>query len=129
MSTSTKNGIQNSISRLKDAFPYVFAWEKRMGAMDYYICAQLEQAEKDCAPTNAIYERDGKWQTLDDVENPNVFRDFGIPVPDRLKFEVQVSVSASFKTEAERDAFINSVVAEQPTGATRFYKHINKTDN
>lgn len=49
---------------------YIVAWGKYVESKDYYIKEQLEIAEKENAPENAISRRqDGTWRTLDDIED------------------------------------------------------------
>jgi len=52
---------------------YVYAWGRYMDSKDYYIQDQLEAAEKDNAPENAIFKgKDGMWVTTDAIEDPNL---------------------------------------------------------
>lgn len=67
-----------SIGELKKKYPYIVAWGKMMGSMNYYIEDMLRQAERDGAPEDATYLKNinsdnatGKWSTMDGVVNPN----------------------------------------------------------
>jgi len=52
---------------------YVYAWGRYMDSMDYYIQDQLDEAEKDNAPANAIFKRkEGDWATMDSLDDPNL---------------------------------------------------------
>ncbi len=44
-------------------------WGESLGSFDYYIKHQQIKAAASNAPILAIYERDGEWQTLDQVKN------------------------------------------------------------
>jgi hypothetical protein len=50
-------------------YPFIHAWGAYMGSKQYYIKDQVSEAKEDEAPQNAIYLRDGKWRTIDDVSN------------------------------------------------------------
>ena len=52
---------------------YVYAWGRYMDSKDYYIQDQLDLAEKDNAPENAIFKRrEGDWATMDSLDDPNL---------------------------------------------------------
>lgn len=49
---------------------YIFAWETMMGAYAYHVRRQLELAEAENAPSNAVYRnREGVWVTFDDIQS------------------------------------------------------------
>jgi hypothetical protein len=50
-------------------YPYIRAWGKYLGSYQYYINAQVERADKDRAPNNAIYYNEDKkcWATADEI--------------------------------------------------------------
>lgn len=50
-------------------YPYIRAWGRMMQSYAYYIEGEVERAMADNAPANAIYQRDGKWYTLDDIKS------------------------------------------------------------
>lgn len=51
-------------------YPYIWAWGKSIGSFDYYIQGQIELAEADNAPQNAIFKRsDDTWATVDEIVN------------------------------------------------------------
>lgn len=57
---------------LKNKYKHLVAWCKMNGSYDYYVKAQLEMAEQDGAPEDAIYlGRDG-WETFESVTDPVV---------------------------------------------------------
>jgi hypothetical protein len=43
------------------AFPYIWAWHKLTGSMDYYVMDLCEKAEKQNAPRDAIYFDGKRW--------------------------------------------------------------------
>lgn len=55
-----------TMNELKKKYPFMYIWNKQMGSYDYYIENVLHNANKDGAPTNAVYQKDdGTWVTLD----------------------------------------------------------------
>jgi len=51
-------------------YPYIRAWCKMMGSYQYYTDIQLEKAQADGAPQNAVYHNEGKrWVTFDEVHS------------------------------------------------------------
>jgi hypothetical protein len=57
-------------------YKYIVAWGRYMGSMDYYILDQIELAETDKAPVDAIYRRSelansvtARWQTVDGIQD------------------------------------------------------------
>jgi len=49
---------------------YIVAWGKYVDSKGYYIQEQLNKAEEDNAPLNAISRRsDGTWRTMDDIQD------------------------------------------------------------
>lgn len=52
---------------------FIVAWGKYVDSKSYYISDQLDLAEKDNAPENAVSRRqDGTWRTLDDIQDPGL---------------------------------------------------------
>ncbi len=52
---------------LFEIYPCIVKWGRQLGSYDDYIKQQLELAEQDKAPRNAIYRQDdGTWATADD---------------------------------------------------------------
>lgn len=49
--------------------PMIPLWGQVMGSYAYYIHGELEKADKDGAPWDAIYERDGEWFTARSIQN------------------------------------------------------------
>lgn len=49
-------------------------WGQDLGSFDYFIESEQANAESDDAPLEAIYQRDGHWVTIHDLENKNVRR-------------------------------------------------------
>ncbi|ORW08468.1 MULTISPECIES: hypothetical protein [Mycolicibacter] len=63
-----------------DDYPYIRLWGQRMGSFQYYIDDQIEQAREDGAPANATHRYlDGTWATTDDITDPAVRKQFGLP--------------------------------------------------
>lgn len=50
-------------------YQYIVAWGKLLGFTPATVQQQIEQAERDCAPADAIQKIDGKWLRLEDIEN------------------------------------------------------------
>lgn len=44
------------------SFPYLWAWHRLTGSMDYYIIDLCERAKRDGAGTDAIYFDGRKWR-------------------------------------------------------------------
>lgn len=57
-------------------YRHIQVWGERLGSHRDYIHDQQVQASEDNAPLDAIYKRDGKWQTARDVSNPDALADF-----------------------------------------------------
>lgn len=53
-----------------DRYRYIIAWGKWLGFTPESVRAQVAAASADNAPADAIQKIDGKWSTLDDIENP-----------------------------------------------------------
>ena len=51
-------------------------WGQQLGSYQYYIKDRVAEARADRAPQTAIYKKDGKWFTLDDVKNLSTLRSF-----------------------------------------------------
>jgi Zn finger protein HypA/HybF involved in hydrogenase expression len=80
--------MMDTISALRQRFPYIVKWEARMGSFDYYVNDQLLCAATDSAPENAIFknsefsrERPGEWSTTDDITNPVIILEWQLPCP------------------------------------------------
>ena len=58
---------------------YIQLWGRFMGSSSTYIKEQVELARTTGAPSNAIYERDGVWETADTVTNPPARVALGLP--------------------------------------------------
>jgi hypothetical protein len=56
---------------MNNEYPYIEAWGRYLGSLSYYIRDQTDKARRDKAPRTAIYERDGKWITFEEVTNPH----------------------------------------------------------
>ena len=59
------------LQKLRMKYALIVIWHKDTGSYGYYIDQQLEKAERMAAPYNAIYERNGKWHTLDEINIEN----------------------------------------------------------
>lgn len=54
--------------------PAIIIWGHFLGSFKYYIDGQIEQAQRDGAPRDAIYRRqDGTWATMAGVKNQDFF--------------------------------------------------------
>lgn len=49
--------------------PFIEAWGKFLGFTASTISTQLQEAQADSAPREAIQKIDGRWLTLDDIQN------------------------------------------------------------
>lgn len=47
----------------------IVAWGRFTASSNDYIAAQLDKAKADNAPATAIYKREGRWYTLDDISD------------------------------------------------------------
>jgi hypothetical protein len=56
---------------MKLDYMYIRAWGRMMGSNQYYIDGEIEQARRDRAPQNVVYQTDGVWRTFDRVTKPN----------------------------------------------------------
>jgi len=59
--------------KVKEPKPYekyrhIAAWGKMLGSMPYYIKDRQKEALADNAPITAIYKRDGKWDTFEEIQ-------------------------------------------------------------
>lgn len=52
-----------------EKYHHILAWGKFLGFTPATISSILLEAETDKAPENAIQKVDGKWLTVDDIEN------------------------------------------------------------
>lgn len=60
------------------SYPCIRAWEKMMGAAQYYIDLRLEQAREENAPEDATYKSGTTWHRLNEVTSEstrNYFRE------------------------------------------------------
>lgn len=63
-----------------DDYPWVRAYGRAMGSYPYYVNDQVAQARADNAPQNATRRNDdGTWSTTDDIINPTMRKDMGLP--------------------------------------------------
>ncbi len=58
---------------MKD-YKMIRTWGKLMGSYQYYIDIQVKKAISDNAPFNATYKRNGKWRTVNDIENTDLLK-------------------------------------------------------
>jgi hypothetical protein len=53
---------------MRKVYPYIKAWGRMMQSYDYYINGQVELAQKENAPQDAIYRgSDGTWSRFGDI--------------------------------------------------------------
>src|SRR5689334_20218 len=58
--------------RLYTKYPYIYAWGKFMRSEDFYIGGQMELAEFENAPQDAIFRgSEGTWETIGEVTDKN----------------------------------------------------------
>ncbi len=57
-------------TNLWDQYKYIVAWGKMLGSYAYYIEDQIRNAIAENAPYTAIYNRDGRWITYEEIQNP-----------------------------------------------------------
>jgi len=52
---------------------YIRAWGRLLGSYQYYIAAEVAQAQQDKAPHDAIFKRGDVWHCWSDIndDNPN----------------------------------------------------------
>lgn len=62
MSEEVRIGIQGVIK-----YPYLYAWDRMMGSFHYYIKENQERAEREGAPTDAIYRAATGWVTTREI--------------------------------------------------------------
>lgn len=56
------------LENVKQDYPWIKKWGKFMGSFKYYVDEQLSIAQKDNAPTDAIYKDiRGTWQRTSDI--------------------------------------------------------------
>jgi hypothetical protein len=60
----------DKINRTK--YQHIVAWGRYLQSGAYYIEDQIDLAEKDNAPVDAIYKDQGTWWTMADVVDPQV---------------------------------------------------------
>lgn len=74
----------------EEDYPWIRAWEDHMGAFQYYKSGRVAAARAEKAPQNAIYKRDGKWFTTDDIPSNRVRQALGLPLwPTRPMLRVE----------------------------------------
>ena len=55
---------------LLNKYPYIYGWGKLLGSQSWYIENQIDLANKENAPTDAIYRHhDGVWAVLSEVKS------------------------------------------------------------
>lgn len=90
--------------------PYIRLWEEKVMncRTEWYIESQIKAAKMDDAPHDAIFKTGSPgqetWHTLNTCRNPNAFKRMGLPVPARLRYELQVSVHTFFSNSLDREA-------------------------
>ena len=52
----------------------IAAWGRMLGSNGSYVNQQINRAKEDNAPATAIYERDGEWSTIADIESRDTLR-------------------------------------------------------
>lgn len=65
----TEKEEQQKTLELRKKYPCIVQWGKEMCSYDYYIDNEVWKADTDNAPRNAVYKRDDKWVTTDDIQN------------------------------------------------------------
>lgn len=50
-------------------YKYIWAWGKLLMSFDYYIEMEQQKAAEDKAPLTAVYKKDDKWQTFEEIES------------------------------------------------------------
>lgn len=51
-------------------YKYIWAWGKLMGSYDTFIQREINMAEEDGAPEDAVYRRsDGTWATFEQIHS------------------------------------------------------------
>lgn len=51
-------------------YPYIRAWGQLLGSYEYFIEAQIERAQEDNAPDDAVYvDQEGRWHRFAHVTN------------------------------------------------------------
>ena len=126
-----------SVAATPEAFPdyeLIRLWGKRMVSGKYYIDKQVELARKENAPWNVVYRQskyiqdenriEYVWVTLDQINNPNVFIDFGIHLPARLNCTVSVHGVWHFDSEEAAEKFLAENFKDELDGL-----YILKVDN
>ena len=54
---------------LPSAYKCIAIWGRNLGSFSSYITNEQRKASEQGAPLTAVYERNGVWATLEDVEN------------------------------------------------------------
>lgn len=49
-------------------------WGRQLGSYQYYIDNEQAKAARENAPIDALYERDGKWVCVSDLQEGHEFR-------------------------------------------------------
>jgi|SRR5215471_2548257 len=65
-------------------YPYIRAWSRLMGSHAFYVSAQVERAQREGAPQDAIYRATDGWRTIRDVKDPVTLANV-----ERLKAEME----------------------------------------
>ena len=52
-----------------DDYPYIRAWGRLLGSMEYYIDDQIALARKEGAPADATFRSDFGWHTVDELRD------------------------------------------------------------
>ena len=50
-------------------YAFIVAWGKFLGFTPDTVCREIERAEAEGAPLNAIQKIEGRWHTIDDIAN------------------------------------------------------------
>ena len=52
-----------------EEYKWIQRWGEMLNSFPYYIRNQQQEASDDSAPLSATYKRDGKWHTIEEVQN------------------------------------------------------------
>lgn len=70
---------EEQIAAARKRYPFIVKWGYYLRSYDYYIDNECLRAVEENAPENAISRsHDGKWDTIDDVKNPDARRALGL---------------------------------------------------
>lgn len=101
-------------------YPWIAAWGRQMGSYGHYIEGQQAQARQDGAPENAIYKRDEKWYTTDDIQNNRTRAELGLPL-----WATRPSTEISFSVPSEKAAEIAHALQTQFGITAARFKHFD----